>query len=213
MKLFTYFRSSAAFRVRIALLLKNVEHEAVYVHLRRDEQKAPSYAALNPQKFVPSLIDGPDVLNQSMAIIEYLEEKYPDPPLLPRDTLARARIRSIAGMIACDIHPLNNLRVLDYLKTEAGLPQEKIDEWYGHWIDEGFSALEAILAKSEETGTFCHGGHPTVADICLVPQVYNARRMKIDLTPYPTIMAINDACMGLPAFASAAPDVQPDADS
>ncbi len=213
MKLFTYYRSSAAFRVRIALLLKNVEYEAVYVQLRKNEQKVPSYAALNPQKFVPSLIDGPEVLNQSMAIIEYLEEKYPDPPLLPTDTLDRARIRSIVGLIACDIHPLNNLRVLEYLKNDAAMPQEKIDAWYHHWITEGFSALEAMLAKSEATGTFCHGGHPTMADICLVPQVYNANRMKVDMSPFPIISAINDTCMGLPAFASAAPDAQADAEA
>ena len=213
MKLFTFYRSSAAFRVRIALLLKNIEYEAVYVHLRNNEQKVPSYAALNPQKFVPSLIEGPDVLNQSMAIIEYLEEKYPDPPLLPADPLERARIRSIAGLIACDIHPLNNLRVLEYLKNEAAMPQEKIDAWYQHWVFEGFSALEAMLLKSERTGSFCHGEHPSLADICLVPQVYNANRMKVDMSPFPIISAINDACMGLPAFASAAPEAQPDAEA
>lgn len=213
MKLFTYFRSSAAFRVRIALMLKNAEHEAVYVHLRKDEQKAPAYAALNPQKLVPTLIDGPDVLTQSLAIIEYLEETIPEPPLLPSDALGRARVRSIASAISCDIHPLNNLRVLQYLKHSMGLSQDKVDEWYQHWVREGFDALEASLTRSDETGAFCHGDSPTVADICLVPQVYNARRLNVDMTDYPVITRINDACMGLPAFASAAPDVQADAAS
>jgi maleylacetoacetate isomerase len=214
MRLYDYFRSSAAYRVRIALNLKGiVPDERTYVHLRSGSQRAQDYLALNPQGLVPALaLDDGHVLTQSLAIIEYLDETQPEPPLLPRDPAARARVRAIALQIACDIHPLDNLRVLNYLIGTMGVSREQKDGWYRYWIDVGFEALEKALARDDATGRFCHGEAPTLADICLVPQIANARRFSIDLSPYPTLMRIESACTALPAFAAAAPERQPDAE-
>ena len=214
MRLYDYFRSSAAYRVRIALNVKGiVPDERTYVHLRMGSQRAQDYLALNPQGLVPALeLDDGSVLAQSLAIIEYLDETHPEPPLLPADPVARARVRAIALSIACEIHPLNNLRVLNYLIGTMGVSREQKDGWYRYWIDVGFEALEKTLARDAATGRFCHGDAPTLADICLVPQMANARRFEIDLSPYPTLIRIESACNALPAFAQAAPARQPDAE-
>ena len=213
MKLFDYFRSSAAYRVRIALNLKNVAPERASVHLRRGAQRANDYLAMNPQGLVPALVtDGGGVLTQSLAIIEWLEESYPKPALLPGDAAGRARVRSLALAIDCDIHPLNNLRVLNYLTGTLGVTDEQRDGWARYWCDVGLEALETRLAREPATGAFCHGGAPTIADICLVPQLSNARRVDLDLAPYPTLLRIESACVALPAFANAAPAMQPDAE-
>jgi maleylpyruvate isomerase len=211
MKLYGYYRSSAAYRVRIALNLKGLAYENAFVHLRKGEQRAPDYLKLNPQGLVPTLLDGEAALTQSLAILEYLEEVHPRPALLPRDPLARARVRALALTIACDIHPLNNLKVLQYLQKELGLDEAARNAWYGRWVNHGFTAIEAELA-SPETGRFCHGEQPTMADVCLVPQAYNAERLKVDLAPYPTIRRIVAEARALPAFAQAAPEAQPDAE-
>jgi maleylacetoacetate isomerase len=214
MRLYDYFRSSAAYRVRIALNLKGVvPDERTYVHLRKGSQRAQDYLALNPQGLVPALaLDDGHVLTQSLAIIEYLDETHPEPPLLPADPVARARVRGLALSIVCDIHPLDNLRVLNYLIGTMGVSREQKDDWYRYWIDVGFAALEKVLARDAATARYCHGGAPTLADICLVPQMANARRFEIDLSPYPTLMRIESACNALPAFADAAPARQPDAE-
>jgi maleylacetoacetate isomerase len=214
MKLYDYFRSSAAYRVRIALNLKGIKpDERTFVHLRMGNQRAQDYLALNPQGLVPALaLDDGQVLTQSLAIIEYLEEMWPQPPLLPPDASARARVRAIALQIACEIHPLNNLRVLNYLIGTLGVSKEQKDGWYRYWIDVGFEALEKSLARDAATGRFCHGEQPTLADVCLVPQIANARRFDIDMSPYPTLTRIEGACLALPAFADAAPARQPDAE-
>jgi len=213
MKLYGYFRSSAAYRVRIALNFKGLSPEHAPVHLRKGEQGQAPYAALNPQKFVPALeTDDGALLTQSLAIVEYLEEVHPHPPLLPGDPADRARVRAVALAIACDIHPLNNLRVLKHLVKGMGQSEEARDAWYRHWIAEGFAALEAMLANDPRTGRFCHGDQPTLADVFLVPQVYNAERFDCDLTPYPTVARIAAAARALPAFADAAPEKQPDAE-
>ncbi|MGK9168591.1 maleylacetoacetate isomerase [Inquilinus limosus] len=213
MKLHTYFRSSAAYRVRIAMALKGLDYESVFHHLRRGEHAAEPYRSLNPQKLVPALeADGP-VITQSLAIIEYLEEVYPNPPLLPPDPAGRARVRSIALAIACDIHPINNLRVLRYLRTPLGHNEPTIEEWYRHWVAEGLGALESMLSRSPQTGAFCHDSTPTVADCCLIPQLYNARRFDCDLNPYPTLLGIEERALALPAFAEAAPERQGDAEA
>lgn len=216
MKLHTYFRSSAAYRVRIALKLKGLAPDQAFVHLRRGEQARPPFAALNPEHLVPALeVDGPDghhVLTQSLAIIEYLDETHPAPPLLPADPLGRARVRALALAVACDIHPLNNLRVLGRLKA-MGHSQEEVDDWYRHWIAVGLTALEAQLAGDPRTGRFCHGDAPGLADVLLVPQMANARRLACPLDGYPTLLRIDEACRSLPAFAAAAPDRQPDAEA
>jgi maleylacetoacetate isomerase len=210
MKLYGYFRSSAAFRVRIALNLKKLDYENAFIHLRRGDQAAPEFLAINPQGLVPALrIDGQQ-LTQSLAIIEYLDETHPEPPLLPRDALGRARVRALAAIVACDIHPLNNLRVLRYLHGPLGHDQGAIATWYNHWIDSGFGALERLLFDDPRTGAFCHGDQPGLADIALVPQVYNAHRYPLDLTVYPTIMRVYRSCRELDAFAAADPDRQPD---
>lgn len=212
MKLHGYFRSSTSYRTRIALNLKGLAWEHAGVHLVRGEDRSEAYLALNPQGLVPSLeLDGDGVLTQSMAIIEYLEETHPEPPLLPADALERARVRSLSLQIACDIHPLNNLRVLKYLRSEFGQDDEGVNRWYRHWVVEEFNSLEQRLANDSATGTYCHGDSVTLADVCLVPQVYNAERFKVDMTPYPTIARIHAACQELPAFADAAPENQPDA--
>jgi len=214
-KLYSYFRSSAAYRVRIALNLKRVAYEYVPVHLLRGEQRASSYTDINPEGLVPTLIDDEAhdtvAMSQSLAIIEYLEETHPEPPLLPHDAPSRARVRAIAGAIACDIHPLNNLRVLQYLKHVLGIGDEARDAWYRHWVARGLDALEARLAREPGTGAFCHGDAPTLADICLVPQLSNARRMNVPLEAYRTLVAIEANCLAQDAFARAAPENQPDA--
>ena len=209
-----YWRSSAAYRVRIALALKGLDHEQVLVHLTRGggEQLSEAFAALNPQRLVPALeLDGGAVLTQSMAIVEYLEETCPEPALLPADVLGRARVRALAQSIACEIHPLNNLRVLRYLVHELGLDDAAKTAWYRHWVQLGFEAFERALAGSDDTGTYCHGDAPTLADVCLMPQIYNAQRFDVGLEPYPTIRRVAAACAALPAFAGAAPEAQPDA--
>ncbi|HEY3565466.1 MAG TPA: maleylacetoacetate isomerase [Casimicrobiaceae bacterium] len=214
MRLYDYFRSSAAYRVRIALNLKGVvPDERTFVHLRMGNQRAQDYLALNPQGLVPALaLDDGTVLTQSLAIVEFLDETHPQPPLLPADAEGRARVRSIALAIACEIHPLNNLRVLNYLVGTLGVSREQKDGWYRYWIDVGFEALEKSLSRDPSTGRFCHGDAPTLADVCLVPQLANARRFSIDLSPYPTLVRIESECNAVPAFASAAPARQPDAE-
>ena len=210
-KLYGYFRSSAAYRVRIALNLKNVSYEYLPVHLGKGEQAAAGYRALNPQALVPTLVDGEQTISQSMAIIEYLDETVPDPPLLPATRDARARVRAIAQAIACDIHPLNNLRVLRYLTGTLGVGEDAKNTWYRHWIEVGLAALESQLSADRRTGAFCHGETPTLADICLVPQLANARRYTFSIDAYPTLKRIESRCAALEPFARAAPDRQPDA--
>jgi maleylacetoacetate isomerase len=214
LELYTYFRSSAAYRVRIALNLKNRRYHAVPVHLLRDggQQHRPEYRTKNPLGTVPILTTDDGALTQSLAIIEWLEETSPQPPLLPSDPLGRARVRAIAQTVACDIHPLNNLRVLRYLSDEFGISDAQKDDWYRHWIAEGLLALEKMLATHPATGNFCHGDLPTMADCCLIPQVFNARRFNCPLDDMPTIRRIVDACEQLPAFQQAAPAAQPDAE-
>ncbi len=216
-KLYSYFRSSAAYRVRIALGLKGLAWETVPVHLLQGggQQHSAAYRATNPQELVPALQDGEGegaaVLTQSLAIIEYLDETHGGAPLLPQDPLGRARVRALAQSIACDLHPLNNLRVLAYLKHTLGVDDEAKNAWYAHWVALGLSALEQSLATSSATGRYCHGDTPGLADCCLVPQVYNARRFNCPLQGYPTIARIVAACEELPAFQQAAPERQPDA--
>jgi maleylacetoacetate isomerase len=211
MQLYTYFRSSAAYRVRIALNLKGLRREDVVVRFQDEEQRGEAYRRLNPQGLVPTLVDDGAVLGQSLAILNYLEEVYPEPSILPPEPAGRARARQIGLAVACDIHPLNNLRVLQYLERELGIDQERRNAWYRHWVDEGFRAIETLLTATPGTGTYCQGERPGFADICLVPQVFNANRYQVDMGPYPTIARINAACLALPAFADAAPAAQPDA--
>ena len=211
MKLYTYFRSSAAFRVRIALNLKRLSYEPAFVHLAKGEHLQPAYTAVNPQGLLPALeVDGA-LLAQSIAIIEYLEETRPQPALLPADALGRARARSLSLIVACEIHPLNNPRVLKYVKSSLGHSQDEINAWYRHWIADGLAKLEAEL-RTPGTGRHCHGDAPTMADCCLVPQIFNAQRFECDLKPYPTVMRVFDACMQLDAFDRAQPRKQPDAE-
>ena len=210
MKLYTYFRSSAAFRVRIALNLKGVQYQPVFVHLAKGEHRTPEYAKVNPQALVPTLeLDDGTRLSQSLAIIEYLEEKHPSPALLPKDALGRARVRSLSNLVASEIHPVNNLRVLQHLKRALGQSQEQIDTWYRYWIADGLTKLEAELQSKNR---FCHGDAPTMADCCLVPQIFNAKRYQSDLAPYPNTMRVFDECMKLEAFDRAQPSKQPDAE-
>jgi len=209
LKLYTYYRSSAAYRVRIALNLKDLPYEMVPVHLTKDGgyQRKPEFVALNPQMRVPALaLSSGDVLTQSLAIIEYLDDIHPEPPLLPPDALARAHVRAIAQAVACDIHPLNNLVVLQYLKRTLKHEQAEIDAWYHHWVIEGFKAIEAMIAPSP----YACGSQVSLADVCLVPQVFNARRLKVPLEPFPEIVAVETACLKLPAFNKARPENQPD---
>jgi len=213
MKLYSFFRSSAAYRVRIALNVKGLAYEYVAKHLRRDggEQLKPEYRAIQPQALVPALEDGGAVIAQSLAIIEYLEEAYPQTPrLLPTAAADRAIVRAIAQAIACDIHPLNNLRVLNYLKSRMGQSEEATNAWYRHWIAEGFVALELWIGKHSADGQHCFGVGVTLADVCVVPQVYNARRFQIDLAPYPRLAAVSSHLETLPAFVAARPEAQPD---
>jgi len=213
LKLYTYFRSSAAFRVRIALNLKGLPYEPVFVHLAKGEHRQPDYAAVNPQALVPTLeLDDGTRLNQSLAIIEYLETLRPQPALLPPDALERARVRALALLVACEIHPLNNLRVLQHLKRGLGQSEEQIKAWYQHWVADGLAKFEAELGKGRPRGRFCHGYVPSLADCCLVPQIFNARRYDCDLARYPETMAAFEACMQLPAFDRAQPAKQPDAE-
>jgi maleylacetoacetate isomerase len=210
MKLYGYFRSSAAFRVRIALNLKKLDYETAAIHLRRNDQSRPDYLGVNPQGLVPTLEDGGQILIQSLAIIEYLDEIHPEPPLLPQDPTGRARVRALAGVVACDIHPINNLRVLRYLTHQLGHDEAAIATWYNHWIAAGFQAIEPLLANDPRTGAFCHGDLPGLADATLVPQLVNAERYKLDLGPYPTLARIYENCMRLEPFIAAHPDNQPD---
>jgi maleylacetoacetate isomerase len=210
LKLYSYFRSSAAYRVRIALNLKGLSYEIIPVHLTRGggEQRRPEYRDINPQKRVPALAVSGEVLTQSLAIIEYFDETQREPPLLPADPLVRAKVRGVAQAIACDIHPLNNLIVLQYLKRTLGQEQATIDEWYAHWIVEGFEAVEAMIRP----GPYAFGAQVTLADVCIVPQVANARRYKVPLERFPRIAGVDAACQKLAAFESARPDNQPDAE-
>ncbi|MCD1586144.1 maleylacetoacetate isomerase [Halomonas sp. ATBC28] len=210
--LYGYFRSSAAYRVRIALNLKGLDYDQIPVNLVKGEQRGDDHLMRNPQGLVPSLVlDDSSVINQSLAICEYLDEVHPEPALLPINALERARVRALAQSVACEIHPLNNLRVLKYLVREMGADEAAKLAWYHHWIAEGFTALEATLSNAPSSGDFCHGDTPTLADICLIPQVYNAERFECDLSAYPTIQRIAANCRSLPAFEKAAPEVQPDA--
>lgn len=211
MKLYNYFRSSAAFRVRIALNLKGVSYDYVSRSLPKNEQRAADYLAMNPQGLVPALVVDDAVISQSLAIIEYLNEQYPQPPLLPADPLARAQVRSMTLAIACDIHPLNNLRVLNYLRKDLAQNDDGVNTWYRHWVAEGFRGLELQVAKHSSARRHCFGDSLSLADVCLVPQMYNARRFHCDLTPFPTLVAISAHLETLPAFDTARPEMQPDA--
>lgn len=212
MKLYSYFRSSAAYRVRIALNLKGLVADIIPVHLLKDggQQRQQDYLDINPTALVPTLVDGDVALAQSMAIVEYLEETHPHPALLPSDAQERARVRAIAQLIACDIHPLNNLRVLQYLKHTLNIDDAGRDQWYLHWVQLGLTGVEAMLADSPKTGEFCHGDQPGFADLMLVPQVANARRFGCDLSAMPNVVRIDAACNTLDAFINAAPANQPD---
>ncbi len=208
MILYDYFRSSAAYRVRIALNLKGIAVEHRSVHLLKGEQRHEQYLGVNPQGLVPALVDGPLVLTQSLAIMEYLDEKHPQPPFLPKGAEDRAWVRSMAMTIACDIHPVDNTRVMQYLEHTLHVDEPARTAWYGHWIRLGFEALEKRLAERPAT-RFVFGDAPMLADICLVPQVANAGRVKLPMEPYPRIRAINEACLALPAFDAARPENQP----
>src|SRR5688500_9750147 len=214
MKLYNYFRSSASYRVRIALNLKGVRYEYHSVHLTRDggQHLTPEYRALNPQALVPVLVDGTETLTQSLAILEYLEETHPHPRLMPKAPAERARVRALALTIACEVHPLNNLRVLNYLTRTLGVTDAAKVEWYRNWVAQGLGAFEVDLTASPMTGRFCHGDAPGVADCCLIPQLFNARRFGCDLSGYPTLLEIERKCQELPAFRDAAPEHQPDAE-
>lgn len=212
MKLYTYFRSSAAFRVRIALNLKGLKYEPLFVHLAKGEHRKPHYASVNAQALLPTLeLDDGTRLNQSIAIIEYLDETHPRPALLPEDAKGRARVRALSNLIANEIHPLNNLRVLQHLKRALGQTEEQVNAWYRHWIADGLAKLEAELAAGKKA-TFCYADAPTMADCCLVPQIFNAKRYNCDLAPYPNTLRVFDECMKLEAFDRAQPAKQPDAE-
>jgi maleylpyruvate isomerase len=214
MKLYTFFRSSASYRVRIALNLKNLTYQQAAIHLRRGggEQLKPEYRAINPQALVPALEDDGRIFTQSLAIIEYLEEKFPHPPLLPKDPADKALVRSMALVIACEVHPIQNLRVLNYVKATYNQTDEQANQWAQHWIDLGLSALQEMILAQPKRGKFCFGDTPTLADVCLVPQLGNARRYGCDLSKYSIILEIEKNCNAIPAFANAAPEKQPDAE-
>ncbi|MBS1191261.1 MAG: maiA [Rhodocyclaceae bacterium] len=211
LKLYSYFRSSASYRVRIALSLKGLDYQTVPVHLVRNEQRAPDYLQINPAGLVPALAEDVQVFTQSLAIIEYLNEIHPQPPLLPDRPADRARVRAIALTVACEIHPLNNLSVLSYLSATLGVDEAAKDAWYRHWVEKGLTTVERLLAGHPRTGTFCHGDSPTLADCCLAPQVFNALRFACRLDHVPIVMGIYERCMDLEAFRRAAPGAQPDA--
>jgi maleylacetoacetate isomerase len=214
MKLYSFFRSSASYRVRIALNLKGLSYEQAPIHLRRGggEQLSAAYKAINPQALVPALEDNGRILTQSLAIIEYLDEKHPTPPLLPENAADKALVRSLAMVVACEVHPIQNLRVLNYVKKEYNQTDEQVNRWAQHWIDLGLSALEQMIGAGAQRGNFCFGDKPTLADICLVPQLGNARRYGCELSKYPAILEIEKNCMALAAFTNAAPEKQPDAE-
>lgn len=213
LQLYSYWRSSAAYRVRIGLNLKGLAYDIVPVHLLHDggQQHSAEYRGINPQQLVPVLGHGHRRLSQSLAILEYLDEMWPTPALLPSTARERQRVRALALLVACDIHPLNNLRVLQYLEREYNAPASERDAWIRHWIEEGFGAFEALLVEDLSRGEFCEGETPGLADCCLIPQVYNARRFGVNLDPYPNILRIEAACLALPAFDAARPENQPDA--
>jgi maleylacetoacetate isomerase len=212
--LYGYFRSSAAFRVRIALNLKGIKPELRFVHLLKDggQQHTAAYKTLNPMELIPALVHDGHLITQSLAIMEYLDEIVPEPPLLPKDALGRARVRELSCVVACDIHPVNNLRVNQYLKAKFDADAETQVQWQRHWIETGFAALETMLSTSGQTGLFCHGDAPTIADICLIPQCANARRVKLDIERWPTIARIEAHALKQPAFDAAHPKNQPDAE-
>lgn len=212
LRLYSYWRSSAAYRVRIGLNLKGLPYEIVPIHLLRDggQQRTAEFRQVNPQGLVPVLQHGNRQLRQSLAILEYLDETWPERPLLPATARSRQRVRAIAMAIACDVHPLNNLRVLQYFEHEWNVPQPERDAWVRHWIVDGFAAVEAMLRDHLATGAYCDGESPTIADCCLIPQVYNARRFGVDIAQFPTIARIEAACLKLPAFDLARPEMQPD---
>ena len=212
--LYTYYRSSCAFRVRIALALKGLGFDPRYIHLlcQGGENWRPDYRQLNPLGLVPTLVDGQQVITQSLAIIDYLDEVHPEPPLCPMNPCERAWVRALAQTIACDIQPLNNLRVLDYLKQEYASSEQQTQAWYRHWMSEGLGAVESLLGTHRQAGSCCHGDRPTLADICLIPQVYNAKRFHCDLSTFPAVLKVYDYCTALPAFQAAAPENQGDAE-
>jgi len=205
-RLYTFFRSSTSFRLRIALAYKGLAYEPHYVSLPKMEHRAPAYCALNPQQLLPLLVDDAHNYIQSMATIEYLDESYPEPPLVPKDIRSRAYVRAVSQIIGCEMHPLNNVRVLKHLKVQFGADEIATKAWYAHWVTEGFRGLEDYLADTRLHGAFCFGDSVTMADICLVPQVFNARRFAVDMNPYPRIMAIDAACRELPEFHTTAPE-------
>ena len=213
LQLYSYWRSSAAYRVRIGLNLKGLHYDIIPVHLVREggQQHSPQFRQINPQQLIPVLQHGHRQLKQSLAILEYLDEIWPQPALLPSTARERQRVRALALLVACDIHPLNNLRVLQYFEQEWNVPQPERDEWVKHWIADGFAAAEAMLADHPSTGTYCEGNVPSIADCCLIPQIYNARRFGVDMAPYPTLQRVEAACLALPAFDAARPERQPDA--
>lgn len=212
MKLYNFFRSGTSHRTRIALNLKGLDYDYVAVSLMKEEHLQDAFKAVNPQALVPALVtDAGDTLIQSPAILEWLEEVYPDVALLPKEPLARARVRALAAIVGCDIHPINNRRILQYLRNELQQSEEAVLQWCGEWITAGFAALEELLAADTQRGAFCYGNTPTLADVYLIPQVESARRFNVDLSPYPNIVAIDAHCATLPAFANAAPLAQPDA--
>ncbi len=212
MELYNYFRSSASYRVRIALALKGLAYDYKAVHLAKNEHFNESYAAVSAARLVPLLRDGGHSLTQSLAIIEYLDETHPEPPLLPRDAAGRARVRALALDIACEIHPLNNLRVLRYLVREMKVSEDDKNRWYRHWVETGLEVIERQLAAAPTTGTYCHGNTPTLADCCLVPQIFNAQRFECRLDHVPNVMRVYEACMKLPAFTGTRPEACPDAE-
>jgi len=210
-RLYNYFRSSTSIRVRVAMALKGLEYEYIALNLRKDEQRASHFLAINPQGLVPALeIDG-TILTQSLPIMEYLEERFPDRPLLPKDTSGRARVRALASMIACEIHPLNNLRVLRHIEDVFGADAEAQKAWFTHWAVSTLTPMEQMLAADKRTGRFCHGDEPGLADICLFAQLINNRRFGVDAEQWPTLLRIGAACAELPEFAAGVPDAQPDA--
>lgn len=209
LKLYSFFRSSASWRVRICLALKGIHYEVIPINLRDTAKDLPEYRALNPQGFVPTLVTEEGAMSQSLPIVEYLETMYPEPPLLPRNPSARATVQAMAAIIACDIHPLNNLRVLNYLRKTLGHDEAQITAWYQHWVHEGLQALESMVAA--HGGLYCFGDRVSLADICLVPQFYNARRFAVDVARYPALLAIDSRLQSLPAFANSAPEMQIDA--
>jgi maleylacetoacetate isomerase len=211
MNLYTFFRSSAAFRVRIALNIKGLQYNSISKALAKNEHRSEDYLLINPQGLIPALEADGNLLSQSLAIIEYLEETHPTPPLLPKEPGARAKVRAMSLAIACEIHPLNNLRVLNYLRQQFGQNDEGVNTWYRHWVAEGFAGLETMVREASWTKRYCYGDALSMADVLLVPQMFNARRFKCNLEPYPTLVAISEHLETLPAFEAARPELQPDA--